>query len=140
MPTNYHFRPRAPQKGSRTLSSAYLTPPLVPRYGFFLGRRPLESGATPEFFSPCTREFSTLRQPPVPTPSLSSAPNDDLLSPVFRLTFVVADGWRGDVTVDAVLLLVVAGVATPGTPCPSAPTDLKGFSSCSADLSTAPRS
>lgn len=124
MPTNYHFRLHAPQKGSRTLSSAYLTPPLVSWYGFFSVARPLESGATPEFFPPRAREdlylfpFVVFKAPsPLPSPPLlflcsphelpfsvpsSSAPSDDLLSPVFRLSFVVTDGWHGDVTVDAV--------------------------------------
>ena len=122
MPTNYHFRLHAPQKGSRTLSSAYLTPPLVSRYGFFSVARPLESGATPEFFPPVHERISTSspslfsrplppfppllslcspHEPPFSVPS-SSAPSDDLLSPVFRLSFVVTDGWHGDVTVDAV--------------------------------------
>lgn len=68
MPTNYHFRLHAPQKGSRTLSSAYLTPPLVSRYGFFSVARPLESGATPEFFPPVHERISTS------SPSLFSRP------------------------------------------------------------------
>lgn len=125
MPTNYHFRLHAPQKGSRTLSSAYLTPPLVSWYGFFSVARPLESGATPEFFPPVHERISTSfpslfsrllppspllpfslslcspHEPQFSVPS-SSAPSDDLLSPVFRLSFVVTDGWHGDVTVDAV--------------------------------------
>lgn len=108
MTTNYHFRPRAPQKReSRHLSTPlHPTPPLA--VWIFLGRLPLESDATtPEFFPPRGENLSLSLPPslyliPVPPPfPLSSAPSDDLLSPVFRLPFVVTDGWHGDVTVDA---------------------------------------
>lgn len=45
----------------------------------FLGpRRPLENDATPKFFFPSTRG------------DFSSAPGDDLLSPLFRLSFVAS--------------------------------------------------
>ena len=50
MPTNYHFRPGAPQKGSRTLSSAYLTPPLASWYGFFSVGVHLRAARRPNFF------------------------------------------------------------------------------------------
>lgn len=65
MTTNYHFRPRAPQKReSRHLSTPlHPTPPLA--VWIFLGRLPLESDATtPEFFPPRGENLSL--SPPIP--------------------------------------------------------------------------
>lgn len=144
MPTNYHFRLHAPQKGSRTLSSAYLTPPLVSWYGFFSVARPLESGATPEFFPPRAREdlylfpFVVFKAPsPLPSPpllSLSAHPMNPhslflrrvrLATTFCRRFFASLLSLRmvGTATsLSTPCQLVVDGVgvgdATPETPCP----------------------
>lgn len=52
MTTNYHFRPRAPQKRESHHLSAplYLTPPLAHRYGFFSVGVHLRATRRPNFF------------------------------------------------------------------------------------------
>lgn len=69
MTTNYHFRPRAPQKRkSRHLSTPlHPTPPLA--VWIFLGRLPLESDATtPEFFPPRGENLSLSPHPSISSP------------------------------------------------------------------------
>lgn len=96
-----------PKKGSRATSPRRSTRLRPSRYGFFsAGSHLRATRRRPNFFLP--EERISLSLPPslylIPVPPpfpLSSAPSDDLLSPVFRLPFVVTDGWHGDVTVDA---------------------------------------
>lgn len=96
-----------PKKGSRATSPHRSTPDSAPRGMDFSRPAPTwERRDDARIFSSPRRESLSLPPSlyliPVPPPfPLSSAPSDDLLSPVFRLPFVVTDGWHGDVTVDA---------------------------------------
>ena len=145
MPTNYHFRPGAPQKGSRTLSSAYLTPPLASWYGFFSVGVHLRAARRPNFFSlplpqtPRCKRASLLLAPsfsPFSSLSLSLSVHPTNIPPIHcrpphspflcrvRLATTFCRRFFASLLslrmVGTATSLVVAGVAdaTPETPCP----------------------